>query len=94
MDEQEQKLILTSVFGDSSQETEAENICNSISFGITKPFGDLADSVEYDEAKTSANLSINDESVGLEESGDIGLNSKREDLFGSVVAPPPEERRH
>ncbi|XXG67992.1 hypothetical protein AAC387_Pa06g1203 [Persea americana] len=61
-------------------------------FGITKPFGDLADSIESDEAKTSAKLSINDESAGLEESGDIGLNSEREDLFGSVVAPPPEVR--
>lgn len=59
-------------------------------FGITKPSGDLADSVESDEAKTFANLSINDERAGLEESGDIGLNSEGEDLFGSVVAPPPE----
>ncbi|KAJ8626992.1 hypothetical protein MRB53_020299 [Persea americana] len=63
-------------------------------FGITKPFGDLADSIESDEAKTSAKLSINDESAGLEESGDIGLNSEREDLFGSVVAPPPEFSFH
>lgn len=59
-------------------------------FGITKPSGDLADSVESDEAKTFANLSINDENAGLEESGDIGLNSEGEDLFGSVVAPLPE----
>lgn len=35
MDEQEQKLILTSVFGDSSSETEEEDICNSISVDFT-----------------------------------------------------------
>ncbi|XXG80621.1 hypothetical protein AAC387_Pa09g1444 [Persea americana] len=46
MDGQEQKLILTSVFGDSSSETEAEDICNSISVVEKNPNWDRVKEIE------------------------------------------------